>query len=141
MRSQTDQLYNLLLDNKPHCTNEIMIKIYGGEHLGLARVGARIYDIKKKYGIEINGWHDSDNPTLYWYQIVNANKKLPDIIERMSNYFEAWRTSQKTPLEKQQVIKVAVGVGYGEIDAVNALQWLEETNIIHCEEGKCVKVI
>lgn len=46
--SQKDKLCNLLEDGKPHRTDEIMRVCYGGEHLGLARVGARIWDLKNK---------------------------------------------------------------------------------------------
>jgi hypothetical protein len=71
--SQTDLLYNLLKDEKPHSTVEIMEKVYGGSHLGLARAGARVWDIKKrpdKYGqLIIEGWKDKENPSIYWYQI------------------------------------------------------------------------
>ena len=66
--SQTDRLYNLLLDGRPHRTDEIVREVYG-PGLSLSRVGARIWDIKKKYGVEICGWKDKKVPTLYWYQL------------------------------------------------------------------------
>lgn len=72
--SQTDKLYHLLLDQKPHRTDEILKKVYGSGKLGLARVGARIYDIKKKYTIQVVGWHDKKRPTLYWYMMINSTK-------------------------------------------------------------------
>ena len=79
MTSQSDRLYNLLSDGLPHSTLEIMDKIYGDEHLGLARCGARIWDVKKKYNLEINGWHDPEKPTIYWYQAVlpQSDPKTP----------------------------------------------------------------
>jgi hypothetical protein len=43
----------------------------------LARVGARIHDIKHKKlapGWTIKGWHDPEIPALYFYQLV---KKEP----------------------------------------------------------------
>jgi hypothetical protein len=67
--SQTDILYDLLKDNKPHSTIEIMSKVYGDDHLGLARVGARIWDCQRKYKVKIKGWHDHDKRSIYWYQI------------------------------------------------------------------------
>jgi len=43
-------------------------KIYGHE-LPLARVGARVWDVKKRYGVKIEGQHDTDNRKLYWYSM------------------------------------------------------------------------
>lgn len=93
-KSQTEKLYELLSDGLPHRTDEIMEKIYGGSHLGLARVGARIYDIKKKYDVSIQGWKDKDNEALYWYQI---GMRKPDE-ELIKKYPILW---QKTETEKQ----------------------------------------
>lgn len=75
--SQTDRLFNLLKDGKPIRTDEIMEKIYGGSHLGLARVGARIWDLKKKYNVNIKGWKD-ENPCLYWYQLEIRFEDMPE---------------------------------------------------------------
>jgi len=65
MTSQTDRLYDLLKDCHPHRTDEIVQKIYSGG--ALARVGARIWDVQKRYGVKIDGHHDLENPKLYWY--------------------------------------------------------------------------
>jgi hypothetical protein len=75
-KSQTQRLYELLLDGKSHRTDEIVEKIYGSG-LSLSRVGARIYDVQKKYGVKIKGWHDTENPKLYWYGIVRQNFVMP----------------------------------------------------------------
>lgn len=95
--SQTDILYNLLKDEQPHSTVEIMAKVYGGSHLGLARAGARVWDIKNnvdKYGlIIIEGWKDKDNPSVYWYQLKQVKKiqpittqvYRPEVLARMEN--------------------------------------------------------
>lgn len=77
--SQKQLLKELLSDGKPHRTDEIMDKVYGGSHLGLARVGARIWDLKKD-GCQITGWKDPDNPALYWYQMA-----IGDRIEEYEN--------------------------------------------------------
>ena len=69
MLSQKEKLYNLLKDGNPHRTDEIVAKVYGGEHLGLARVGARIWDLKRD-GYEIKGEKDKQQPTLYYYQMI-----------------------------------------------------------------------
>ena len=71
--SQAQKLLNLLLDGEAHRTDEIMQRVYGGEHLGLSRVGARIYDIKKR-GHRIEGWRDPRWPTLYWYRLMPPAK-------------------------------------------------------------------
>lgn len=75
--SQTQKLKELLEDGKPHSTIEIMEKVYGGGHLGLARVGARIHDLRKT-GMNIRGWSDTNNKTLYWYQSVNNLTSPPE---------------------------------------------------------------
>lgn len=71
-QSQAEKLYELLKDGKPHRTDEIQRVVYGGDHLGLSRVGARVFDIKKKYGVEIKGWKDKERPSLYYYQLVRS---------------------------------------------------------------------
>lgn len=79
-KSQTQPLYELLLDGKSHRTDEIVAKI-SGQGLSLSRVGARIYDVQKKYKVKIKGWHDEENPKLYWYGIVRQNFVLPPAFE------------------------------------------------------------
>lgn len=88
-QSQTDRLYNLLSDYLPHRTDEIVRIIYGEgerclacgrkENLSLARVGARIYDVKKKYGVRITGRKDADNKKLYWYTMQRI--LVPEIFQ------------------------------------------------------------
>ncbi len=72
--TQTDTIYNILIDGQPHRTDEIVRRVYKQLGPSLARVGARIYDIKKKYTVEIVGWHDKKIPTLYWYMMINSTK-------------------------------------------------------------------
>jgi hypothetical protein len=73
--SQTDKLYNLLSDYQPHRTDEIVSKIYG-DGMSLARVGARIWDIKKRYNVEIVGRKDKDRSSLYWYTMLRKGTLL-----------------------------------------------------------------
>jgi hypothetical protein len=73
--SQTDKLYNLLRGGSAYRTDEIVRLVYGNG-LSLARVGARVWDVKHKYGIEIKGWHDKENPALYWYQMEVSKPKV-----------------------------------------------------------------
>lgn len=70
--SQTNKIYDLLEDGKPHRTDEILKEVYGSEHLGIARIGARIYDLRKK-GYTINSWSDPLKPTLTYYQLIPRN--------------------------------------------------------------------
>ena len=74
--SQTDRLYNLLRSGQPYRTDMILSEVYGSEHLGIARIGARIADIKKKYGVKIKGFKDETTPSLYWYQIIKDYEQL-----------------------------------------------------------------
>ena len=71
--SQANKLLTLLSDGNPHRTDEILRVVYGNEHLGLARPGARIDDLKKR-GHTIRGWHDTKQRTLYWYQLIPPPK-------------------------------------------------------------------
>lgn len=76
-KSQTKKLEDLLLDYKPHRTDEIMRVVYGGDHLGVARIGARINDLKKKgYNIP-TATRDKFKNTLYWYQIIKEPNQEP----------------------------------------------------------------
>lgn len=72
--SQADKLLALLSDGLPHRTDEIAELVYGGSHLGLSRIGARVYDLKKKR-YDINGWKDKETPSLYWYQLTLAKSR------------------------------------------------------------------
>lgn len=91
--SQALELLELLKDGKGHRTDEILIKVYGGSHLGLSRIGARVSDIIELGYTFIDedgtplieyrkrkGWFDKENPTLYWYRIK---------IDRPSDNFSA----------------------------------------------------
>jgi hypothetical protein len=79
--SQAEKLRRLLSDGEPHSTVEIMEKVYGGSHLGLARVGARIYDLKRG-GHEITGWKDEKQPQIYWYQMTVKPRPRVEYVER-----------------------------------------------------------
>ena len=72
--SQVERIHQLLLDGKPHRTDEIVEKVYG-PGCALARVAARICDLKKKLPPHwrIDGWKDDDEPTLYWYQLKTCS--------------------------------------------------------------------
>lgn len=42
--------------------------VYGPEHLGVARIGARVWGVQKNHGVKIDGRPDADKSSLYWYQ-------------------------------------------------------------------------
>ena len=67
-------MYNLLKDGQPHSTPEILRVVYGSEHLGIARISARAWDIRKKYAVQIESKRDSENPTIYFYKIKPQDK-------------------------------------------------------------------
>ena len=69
--SQVSRLKELLEQKGAVRTDEILRVIYGGEHKGLARPGARIDDLKRM-GYRIVGWHDKEIKTLYWYAIIDS---------------------------------------------------------------------
>ncbi|MDE2106967.1 MAG: YigZ family protein [Patescibacteria group bacterium] len=51
--SQCEKLLNLLKDKKWHKTPAIVARVYGSEHMGLARLAARVLDLKNRgYDIE-----------------------------------------------------------------------------------------
>lgn len=76
--SQADRLLALLLDGEPHNTVEILEKVYGGEHLGIARIASRVNDLRHR-GHEIFSWRDRENSTVWVYQLKNAPKPPPKL--------------------------------------------------------------
>lgn len=78
--SQSEKLRRLLADGKPHSTPEIQVAVYGASHLGVARIAARIKDLKDR-GMEITGWKDAVNPAIHWYQM--AGKPNARMVPRM----------------------------------------------------------
>jgi len=69
--SQADKLLELLSDYQPHPTTEILEIVYGGEHKGIARIGARINDLKNK-GYQIKSWPDREVKTIWHYQLIKG---------------------------------------------------------------------
>jgi hypothetical protein len=71
MSSQRERLKRVLEDGAPHRSDELLRVVYGSDHLGLARLAARVYDLKKTLpvGVGVKSWRDSDHPTLTWYRM------------------------------------------------------------------------
>lgn len=71
-KSQTERLYELLSDGQWHSTVEILEKCYGSDRLGIARISARIYDIKKKYDVVIESRRYYTNLKIWEYRMIPA---------------------------------------------------------------------
>lgn len=101
-KSQTQKLFELLSDGRAHCTVEIMEKVYGNDHLGLARVGARIWDIKNEKGVEIDSWRDVYSKSLWWYQLRNNAVPAINIIQpkqtKKAKSMFVWKPGKQTNL-------------------------------------------
>lgn len=67
--SQTDKLYELLKDGKPHSTIEIRRVVYGDEHLSMARIASRANDLRKR-GYVIESRPGKINKTIWWYKLT-----------------------------------------------------------------------
>jgi hypothetical protein len=75
--AQIDTLYNALIDGAPHRSDELVSRVYGLENgVFLARLGARIWDLKKKYRVEIKSYPDPENRKLWFYQIVKESEPM-----------------------------------------------------------------
>ena len=70
--SQTTRLLELLSDGLPHRTDNILQVVYGSEHLGIARIGARIADLRETY--EIIGYKCPERKSLYFYKLLGPKK-------------------------------------------------------------------
>jgi tetrahydromethanopterin S-methyltransferase subunit D len=79
--TQTERLLELLKDHQPHRTDEILLKVYGSQHMGIARIGARIADLKN-LGHTITGYHDPRNRKLYIYKLI------PPVVPELPPAFE-----------------------------------------------------
>ena len=71
--SQTTRLYNLLSDFEWHTTPEILDKVYGHSHLGIARISARIMDVKKTYNVSIESEKAKDS--IWRYRLIKELDK------------------------------------------------------------------
>lgn len=99
--SQSKSLLSLLADGEPHRTDEIMSVCYGSSHLGLARVAARAYDLKKK-GYSIRSWRDPLKKTLWYYQLSPVQN--PNLDYSQSNRVAPSQSSTPGLLFKETVL-------------------------------------
>lgn len=77
--SQTKIIYDLLLDGEAHSTFEMVNLIKPGG--GLVRISERIREIRKKKDVNIIGFHDDKNFSLYWYQLLPPEIPLEEMPE------------------------------------------------------------
>lgn len=75
--SQTEKLYNLLKSGEPANTDMIIREVYPNEGRlkTPARISARVWDVKHKYGVEIISYPDKEIDGLWWYKI---EPRLPE---------------------------------------------------------------
>jgi biotin operon repressor len=69
--SQKERLYKLLSDGNWHRTDEIQEVVYGRNHLGVARISARVQDLKND-GYEIESELDSGN--IWKYKLSSSQQ-------------------------------------------------------------------
>jgi hypothetical protein len=74
-RTQKQKLLEVLKDGAWHPTTEILGKVYGLDHSGIARIGARIHDLKEDgHRIESEKLKDS----VWQYRLVEQSVLVPD---------------------------------------------------------------
>lgn len=71
--SQSERILALLMDGQDHSTHEICERVYGSEHLGCARIGARVHDLRAK-GHNIVGRKHPLIKTAYLYKLVKEEQ-------------------------------------------------------------------
>ena len=99
--SQEDRLYNLLVDGKPHRTDEIQLVVYGSTHLGVCRIGGRIDGLKKKGCVIPDARKDEKIKSLYWYQML---KGYPEKVSEKPKISMSSRDQAAKELCKQSFI-------------------------------------
>ena len=91
MASQTEKLYNLLGDGEPHSTPQILREVYGSDHLAIARISARVYDLSRgkwsgKKKLKIESWRDPKHETIWYYRLVREEPEQVALFEIKSAY-------------------------------------------------------
>lgn len=77
--TQAQRLLELLSDGRAHRTDEIMRVVYGSDHLGIARISARVWDLNDRFKKQgrperIVSEKDPEHPTLYFYRLVGSRR-------------------------------------------------------------------
>jgi len=66
--TQADKLWQIMEDRKPHRVDELVREVYSMDGPSIARLSARFYDLKRKYGVSFKTWRDPQKKKLTWYQ-------------------------------------------------------------------------
>lgn len=64
--SQTTEILNVLSDHMAHSSFELVERVYHANGPTLARLGARIWDLRQK-GWRIDSWRDQVDRSKHWY--------------------------------------------------------------------------
>lgn len=77
--SQVERLKEVLIDGCWHDTPEILERVYGASHLGIARISARIYDISKTLptGLTVESRKKKGNETVWEYRLAEVDTERP----------------------------------------------------------------
>ena len=68
--SQTARLYHVLKDYQPHSTLEILRRVYGNSHSGIARISARVWDLQHDDAlVKIISFRDPKRRGIWYYQL------------------------------------------------------------------------
>lgn len=98
-KSQADRLLDLLSDGQPHSTIEIQRVVYGGEHLGTARIASRVTDLRDRgYEIESKPW--KINKTVWWYRL----KEKPAEVPKQRHIFEPVFDAKGRIISRREII-------------------------------------
>jgi hypothetical protein len=77
--SQVERLHDVLIDWQWHSTVELLDRVYGLDHSGIARISARVLDLKRKLpaNLTIESRQDKQHPTVWFYRICPAKPIEP----------------------------------------------------------------
>lgn len=98
--SQADKLLELLSDGKPHSTVEIMRVVYGGDHLGVARIASRVSELRER-GWIIESKPGKINKTVWWYRLTSEPEKAPEKPEPVRLILDR-RSGRKVTIDEYQ---------------------------------------
>ena len=74
--SQAQKLYTILQDGNWHCSFDLVQQVYNvGDGPTLARLGARIWDVKQKFGVAIESRPDPFRQRAWQYRIIQEPNK------------------------------------------------------------------
>ena len=72
--TQCERLWALMSDYKAHRVDEILEVVYTQDGPSIARVSARLWDLRQMKGLKLKRWRDPHKKTLYWYQFLRPSE-------------------------------------------------------------------